>query len=360
MKVQERGTVAWRPGQMYGWPGLTRAVNGDLLVVASERKHHCCPYGRVVVMRSGDNGHTWSLPMEIYNSEIDDRDGTLATLPDGTVVAGWFTSMAFMQPFAERPEWAARSRRVTKKMQRELVGSWILRSRDHGQSWELTATAAPDGGCAHIGPFALSGGALVCFGSVTEEDGSRLFYFRSDDKGETWSRLGEVPCERVERGGGRLVPYNNERALLELGGDRLLVLFRNEKEGHLQQSESRDGGRTWAETWNTPIRGFPPHLLRLSDGRILCSYGHRFDPWSIRVVVSEDDGRTWDVDHLLTLDKWDDKPDMGYPVSIETGPGEVLSVYYVSRVPITHLPEWEKTFLHGSTPEGIVFCRFQL
>ena len=359
MKVLERGTVAWRPGQMYGWPGLTRAANGDLLVVASERKHHCCPYGRVVVMRSGDNGHTWSLPMEIYNSELDDRDGTLATLPDGTLVAGWFTSVAFIQSFGERPEWAARSQRVTEQMRRELVGSWILRSHDHGQSWDLAATAVPDGGCAHIGPFALSDGALSCFGSVSDEEGSRLFYFRSKDQGATWSRCGEIPCERIERD-GRLVPYNNERALLELGEDRLLVLFRNEKEGFLQQSTSCDGGRTWAETRKTSIHGYPPHLLRLGDGRVLCSYGHRFDPWSIRAVLSEDDGRTWDTDHVLTLDQWDDLPDMGYPVSIETAPGEILTVYYVSRQPITHLPQWEKTFQHGSTPEGIVFCRFSL
>jgi len=32
--------VAWRPDQMYGWPSLTRAASGDLLVGASECKHH--------------------------------------------------------------------------------------------------------------------------------------------------------------------------------------------------------------------------------------------------------------------------------------------------------------------------------
>lgn len=357
--VVERGVVACRPGQMYGWPGIIRARSGEWLVIASERKHHVCPYGREVIMRSRDGGHTWSLPEEIYDSEIDDRDGSLTLLPDGTVVAAWFTSAEFREPLFSRPEWEPRSRRVTPQMIAELEGSWILRSFDGGATWESTAHRIPEAAAIHSGPFALSDNSLISFETRRVEDGLRNFCVKSRDRGLTWERLGEMPCERYERG-GMLVPYCNERAFIEADPARYVALFRNEKEGYLHQSESYDGGRTWSEARPTPIKGFPAHLLTLSGGAIMCSYGHRFDPWSIRAVFSYDGGRTWDTDHLVTLDQWHDLPDMGYPVSGEVAPGEVLTVYYVSRRPLKHMPHWETTFKHGSTPEGILFCRTRL
>ncbi len=134
------GTVADRPDQMYGWSGMVRLANGDILVGASERKHHICPFGRIVTMRSRDGGQTWSPPQEIYNSEMDDRDTTLAVLPDGTLIAAWFTSEGWMDPPGFRPEWAARRARVTDRILEEVVGDWLIRSHDGGLTWEKTAT----------------------------------------------------------------------------------------------------------------------------------------------------------------------------------------------------------------------------
>ncbi|MCK5843245.1 MAG: exo-alpha-sialidase, partial [Victivallales bacterium] len=64
IEILDQGMVASRPGQMYAWPGITKTADGAILVSASERKVHVGPYGREVIMRSDDDGGTWSLPRE--------------------------------------------------------------------------------------------------------------------------------------------------------------------------------------------------------------------------------------------------------------------------------------------------------
>ena len=364
------GTVASRPEQMYAWPGLTRVTRNELLAVASERKHHVCPFGRVVVIRSTDGGKTWGLPQEIHNSELDDRDSTILTFADGTLAAAWWTSPMWMNPPAFREEWQARRERATRKMMEELSGDWLIRSSDGGHTWEDTPHRIPDGGAAHSDPHVLSDGSLVCFGYQEQHDGLGMFFYRSEDRGETWTKLGEVPCRKTgmfdwywQLGRGRPVPGPcvNERSLLELSPGNYLAMFRSWGMGdRLAQSRSENGGRTWTEPELTSIVGKPPHLLKLSSGAILCSYGHRADPWSIRAVLSYDQGSTWDTENTITIDQWEDHPDIGYPVSLEVNPSEILTVYYCSRRPLTHLPDQESTFKRRSTPEGLLFKKYVL
>ena len=180
--------------------------------------------------------------------------------------------------------------------------------------------------------------------------------FKSKDTGESWEKIGEIPCLRKKNEKGNLVI--NENHILEIYPGKLLVLFRCETTNYLHQSNSEDNGKTWSEVKELSIWGYPPHLIRLKSGAILCSYSHRREPWSIRAVISYDDGQTWDTDNIITLYKWEDKPDMGYPVSLEVEPGEILTVYYCSREDSIHIRDEEK--VKGSTPEGLLYTRFTL
>src|SRR6266545_2506828 len=59
----------------HGWPTLARRKEGELLVTYSGgREGHICPFGRVELIRSQDNGETWSWPEVLLDSPIDDRD----------------------------------------------------------------------------------------------------------------------------------------------------------------------------------------------------------------------------------------------------------------------------------------------
>ena len=52
-----------------------------------------------------------------------------------------------------------------------------------------------------------------------------------------------------------------------------------------------------ALTHPTKLLGYPPHLLRLSRGEILATYGRRLTPMGIRACLSLDNGDSWDVEN---------------------------------------------------------------
>lgn len=98
------------------------------------------------------------------------------------------------------------------------------------------------------------------------------------------------------------------------------------EERFLWQFDSEDGGLTWSDPRPTPLNGYPPHLLRVSDGRLLASFSVRHKPLGHRFCFSSDEGHTWDVGgqlHVVT-----DLGDLGYVATAETAPGSFLSVYY--------------------------------
>lgn len=313
-------TVISRPKQMYAWPGIVRAANGDILVAASERRFHCCPYGREVIVRSKDAGQSWSLPQEIYNSELDDRDANLCMTQDGTIILSWFTSIAFERKWGNLVGgWPERAEHVSEIMRKELLGGWMCCSRDIGNTWEKPKRM-PVG--LHISPNILSDDTLIAIG-LDPVDQSVLRTYKSADMGESWYPAGALPCNQGQ--------YENH--IMEIAPGKLLAMFRSDSDndGYLYQSFSTDSGDSWSIPYKTSIWGYPPQLLRLHNGVIMCSYSFRRKPYSIRAVFSHNKGLTWDTDNIQTIYQWEDEPDMGYPSSIELNPGKILTVFYCSR-----------------------------
>jgi hypothetical protein len=97
---------------------------------------------------------------------------------------------------------------------------------------------------------------------------------------------------------------------------------------------SHNGGITWTNPEPSGIWGYPPHLLRLKDGRILCTYGHRREPYSIKACIS-DDGTDWDVKNEFVVCAAVTAPSIvpnywhiGYPTTIQLNDGKLLTVYH--------------------------------
>lgn len=347
----EPGVVISRPKQMYAWPGMIKISKEEILVAASERKNHLCPYGREVVVRSTDAGKSWTLPEEVYNSELDDRDSNLAIMPDGTVILSWFSSTAFEN------YWKERGKRVTDKMRDEVIGSWMSCSKDFGETWE-SPLRMPVG--VHISPNVISDGSLLVIG---EEKGGEagLSIFKSFDQGKNWQKESMIYCEKFyQEEYKREMLILNENHVLETSPGNLIAMFRSNpsEDGSLFQAFSSDYGKTWSKPKKTAVWGYPPHLLKLSNGVIMCSYSHRREPFSIRAVFSYDNGLSWDADNIQTLYQWEDEPDMGYPTSIELSPGEIMTVFYCSRRDANHPNQTQR--MDGNSPEGIVSVKFKL
>ena len=127
-------------------------------------------------------------------------------------------------------------------------------------------------------------------------DGERAIVAEeSVDDGRSWNAIGTVshPPETAHRGLG-------EPHLVETASGKLVGLFRvgggDMSERFLYQADSEDGGRTWTPARVTPMLGFPPHLIRLQDDRLLVVYGRRLSPYGQRTCLSSDEGATWEVE----------------------------------------------------------------
>lgn len=355
--------ICRQPGRYIGWPTIDRLPEGELVVVFSgDRDLHNDPFGKTFLIRSRDEGKTWSGAEVVNDTPLDDRDAGLCVCDDGTMVVSWFTSFyeeeAFMRmcPPGEEMRWREKIRSVSTEEIRTWAGEevengryrpgyWVRRSTDGGASWGdpiRVPCSAPHG------PIALSDGRLLFVGIENiqgrREGRGNILAVESADRGLTWRVIGRMsmfPAYAGDEPGG--YSYLCEPHVVEASSGDLVSLARYEEFPRNQpnarersvswQFVSTDGGHTWSEPSPTNVVGKPPHLARLRDGRLLLTYGYRFPPYGERACLSRHGGAGWDADNQVVIR--DDAPsgDLGYPASIELTDGTILSVYYQQERP---------------------------
>lgn len=314
----------------HGWPTLARRSNGELLVVCSGgRESHICPFGRVELIRSRDDGRTWTWPETLIDTAIDDRDAGLCETARGSLLVTTFTSLAY-EPVLEKanhwPEerleaWRAARERLTAEQRKAMLGTWMLRSADGGMTWSGLYRVPLN---SPHGAVALSDGRLLYAGRELWSQTNRVGVAESRDDGVTWRWLAAI----APRPGDSVQDYHELHAV-QAGDGRLVVHIRNHNkpnERETLQCESSDGGRTWTTPRAIGVWGLPSHLLRLRDGRLLMSYGYRRKPFGNQARISSDHGRTWS--EPLTISADGAGGDLGYPSTVELANGELLTAWY--------------------------------
>ncbi len=340
IEVLERRVISWKPPLYHGWPTLARRKNGELLLVFSGgREKHVCPFGRVEMMRSHDDGKSWGWPQVLIDGPIDDRDAGVVETAKGSLLVTTFTSLAYeaeMQRMEKKSlppgkeklehdllllEWRAAHGRITAEQRQKEVGTWMIRSTDGGVTW--SARYAVPLNSPH-GPTVLRDGRLIYAGKALWKD-DRIGVCESKDDGVTWEWLATIPA----RPGDDPMKNYHELHAVEASDGTLLGHIRNHNspnERETLQSESTDGGRTWSVPHSIGVWGLPSHLLRLRDGRLLMSYGHRRKPFGNLARVSDDNGRRWS--EPLTISDDAISGDMGYPSTVECDDGTLVTVWY--------------------------------
>ena len=326
-QVRWSKAICKEPGDYIGWPSIARKVDGELLVVFSGgRDTHVCPYGKTELVRSQDGGETWSPPETINNTPLDDRDAGIVVMRSGTIVVSWFTGAGWKRP-KRGDQWRRHYRKIGDEVIRKWDGHWTRRSTDGGRKWE---PAVDSTATAPHGPIELQDGRLLFVGNAELDGKPSLVSVQSTDEARSWQVIGTIPVSDED---AEDLTYW-EPHVVELPDGGLVCHWRfhpNEEprdDSYLRQTKSSDGGRTWTVAPPTPIWGSPPHLVRLHNDDLLVTYGHRRPPFGQRGCLSHDGGQTWDIENEIILR--DDAPndDLGYPASIELGPGELLTVYY--------------------------------
>ena len=75
LRQAELRTISYQPDKYQGWPTVARRASGELILVCSGgRQRHVCPFGRVELMTSRDEGKTWTWPRVVLDGILDDRD----------------------------------------------------------------------------------------------------------------------------------------------------------------------------------------------------------------------------------------------------------------------------------------------
>jgi hypothetical protein len=295
-KIISEGDAA---GPYQAFPDICRLTNGDLLAVFYAGYGHVSlpdaewpKGGRVCMVRSSDEGKTWTTPAILFDDDQDNRDPHIAQISDGSILCSFFSY------------WKAEGGAMR-------YCSKTVRSTDGGQTWDTTAQAVtpemwaasapvremPDGTLI-LGVYA--GGGFWSYGGVV----------RSTDKGKTWSA--PIPIGKEAK-----LPLDAETDVILLKDGTLYAALRSSIV-NMHYATSRDLGLTWSPVKDIGFKGHAPHFTRLSTGEVLLS--HRLPDTSLH--VSRDDCATWQGPYVL------DTVGGAYPATVELKDGTVLAIYY--------------------------------
>jgi len=296
------------------FPDACRLKNGDILVAFYAGYNHVSlatddfPLGgRLCLVRSSDEGRTWTAPAVLYDDADDNRDPHLSQLDDGTVVCTFFST-------------AVRNRQRLKTLKdpknydlpRMETGVQIVLSRDNGKTWEPQAREAIPGWLCSAPVRQLPDGTCV-LGLYRGDEKTGLSVAgtaRSTDRCWTW----ETPFVIKAPEG---VGLNAETDVIRLADGRLYAAMRSFTDD-MYYAVSDDEAKSWTEAKKVGFPAHAPHLNRLSDGRIILS--HRVPKTSIH--VSHDDTETWQGPYLI------DSCIGAYPATVELKDHSILIVYY--------------------------------
>ncbi len=331
-KVQGIEVVSLRPNHYHGWPTLARRRNGQLLLICTGgREGHVCPFGQVELMRSDDDGATWTFPRVLLDLAIDDRDAGILETTDGTLLATSFSSLAYEYQFnngninnwnaARQARWHGARNRISATERKAQLGTWILRSTDGGVTWSAPYDSIVN---SPHGPIQLTDGRQLYAGKDLWKTGKWNGVCESTDDGLSWKKLAQIPTRPGDDPG----EYHELHAV-EAANGAIITQIRNHNDPNSRetlQTESTDGGRTWSVPHSIGVWGLPSHLLRLHDDRLLMSYGYRRKPFGNQARISADHGKTWSAP--ITISSDGANGDLGYPSTVELSNGTLLTAWY--------------------------------
>ncbi|MBP7936141.1 MAG: exo-alpha-sialidase [Phycisphaerae bacterium] len=357
MHIGHEGTVvASEPGtdrQSCAFPGICVLPTGRWLCTFRAAPAKLATVGQHVLLTwSDDEGRSWCKPRALcVPPRIEGRPGLFR--------AAYLTALGGDRLLAVLcwVDHSDPSRPFFNEQTQGLLDSRILLSwsEDGGGRWSspLLVDTAP----FHVptpitGPvLCLGNGDLACqfeLNKPYEDCGvwrHRSVLLYSCDSGRTWPEHAITSGDPANR-----VFYWDQRPAV-LNDGRILDLFwtyDNEAAVYLSIHArlSIDHGRTWSDLWDTGVSGQPAAPVELGDGRVAMVYVHRDGPPVIKLLCSEDGGRSWPAGSGLTIhetglgsqtrvkgsmqDSWAEMGafSVGLPATAALPGGDVLVVYY--------------------------------
>ncbi len=198
-------------------------------------------------------------------------------------------------------------------------------SRDGGKTWEQGGPVLPaEPGLSWQVPFGdilpAANGDLVAGTYAFKNPAGNIYAARSQDGGKSWTHITPIVKDK-----------HCEAAILHTGGGHWIAASRRFGILDLDIFASDDDAMTWKHVCTLDVKPVSSaHLLKLSDGRILLTYGNRGLSRGIDARMSSDDGKTWgSPQRLASLETGD----CGYPDAVELPGKRILVAYYANGIP---------------------------
>ncbi len=310
--------------QYQAWPSVCVDENGTIYAFISGRLEHVDPFGHHLMYKSTDGGNTWDGPVRINDTPMDDRDIGVTYMGDGRMLVTYFriaanefltTAQSFKtadgetitgkrstaltsdgkkyadgyvqwQNMVTQKQFDAVIEYWSTKNADELTGgNWVLISNDYGNSWSVPIKAS---NTAPHGAIQLRDGSLFYVGraSVPGVGGDGIYAFSSTDGGYNWTFVSKLHENTV-------LTYC-EPHVVELSNGRLLAAYRIQP-----QNVSIDGvtytSKGFDKTGNVIYVDSQNVEYVISEDRVVTKRTHsgEYTGFRIYTVYSDDGGKTW-------------------------------------------------------------------
>lgn len=297
------------------WPNLQRLRDGTLLATIFNQPCHGAWEGDLDCWASDDGGKHWKFrgrpgAHERTTNRMNCAVGLAGNGDVVVLVSGWSNRNPPGNP--------------TPATNGKVLRAWVCRSSDGGRSFRRSGELPEPEGSGlgtdnqyiPFGDLHVAGNGDLCAAAYLHRarKGSECHFFRSSDDGATWKH-------------SAMLSPGNETAPLHVGNGRWLAASRTFADPRLDLYVSEDDGRTWSRRIELTQPGqVTGHLTRLSDGRVLLSYGNRnLNNFGVDARLSEDQGKTWGAPFRLAHCP---QSDCGYPSSVQLADGSMVTAYY--------------------------------
>jgi len=343
-------TVYRKPNHFAGWPANYGIWHWNKEIIVGFSLGHIDPSGGFhardtsrpfmnVQSRSVDGGLTWQ-DEDFSGKSPDGRglsadehmnaDNKLGTLPD--------LDKHLQQPPTpidfQHPDFALMCARTGLEAGAQ---SFFYYSHDRCKNWQ-GPYALPDFGqtgiMARTDYIVESKHSMLLFLTANKANGreGKVICVRTTDGGMTWSlvsNIGEEPKDERD--------FAIMSASYKLSDGKILCAVRchhADQPDSIDLYQSEDNAQSWQFNSRPVMFDYhsnPPTLNRLSDGRLMITYGNRIAPYTIEAKLSSDEGQTWGDPVILRSGAGNH--DLGYPRTVVLEGDTVVTVYYINDDP---------------------------
>lgn len=240
------------PGTSHAHPGICVGRTGTVVIV-----HYVERAGLVLISRSTDGGRTWTASQPVPDVNCKCYPGAISTLGDGRMVVTW---NSWLDPLdkdkGRRPQFAV--------------------SGDDGKTWSKPQTV----------PIEEPTSNSRVRHSILELGPSRWLFPLTDQTVVFDPQTGRLSplTEGGRRSYGEPVVRTAKGTLLSGNGYR-----------------STDNGKTWEQVRNVPnCSNYHNDLIALPNGLLVATEASK-GKTNMRLIVSRDDGLTWDFDNAFVF-----------------------------------------------------------